>query len=274
MLEGEAGIGKSTLWLAGVEHARERDSAYSRRAPPRRSTGSRMRASAISSRASPTKSCPRSPRRGGARSKSRSCGRTRATMPSIRVRSASRRATRCSVSPRVSPSSSRSTTCSGSTPRRRSALAFALRRLGAGRCAPAARRRRVGAGSPPSRLEQALGPERVRRLRGRSAERRRAPSPAARSSRQAVRTPDPAPDPRAVGRESVLRAGAGRGRADGTVQGARDARGASPRAGSPGSRVHTRRTRAGVRVRDDAREAAPRRAGVAAERSCRRSRRT
>ena len=81
--------------------------------------GSRMRPSAISSKASPTKSCPRSPRRGGAHSKSPSCGRTRATMPSIRVRSASRARRALQRLAEVSPSSLRSTTCSGSTPRRR-----------------------------------------------------------------------------------------------------------------------------------------------------------
>ena len=40
VLEGEAGIGKSTLWLAGLEHARTRGYAFSRRDRPRPSAAS------------------------------------------------------------------------------------------------------------------------------------------------------------------------------------------------------------------------------------------
>ena len=60
-----------------------------------------------------------------------------------------------------------------------------------------------------SELERALGADRVRRVLVGPLSAGRAASVPARSARKVVRAPDAAPDPRAVGRESVLRAGAG-----------------------------------------------------------------
>ena len=72
VLEGEAGVGKSTVWLAGVEHARaERGCRHSSRGRPKPSVVSRTLLSATSSEAWPTTCCRRYLPRVGARWRSR-----------------------------------------------------------------------------------------------------------------------------------------------------------------------------------------------------------
>jgi hypothetical protein len=61
VLEGEAGIGKSTLWLAGVEHARVRGLAVPSHDQPRPSVDWLTSGSGISSRACSTTFCLRTP---------------------------------------------------------------------------------------------------------------------------------------------------------------------------------------------------------------------
>src|SRR5437016_4841523 len=75
VLEGEAGIGKSTLWFAGVDQRGRGDSAFSRRDRSRPSAASLMWGSEIYSRKFSATSCLRYPRRGGARSRPRSFSR-------------------------------------------------------------------------------------------------------------------------------------------------------------------------------------------------------
>ena len=71
-LDGEAGIGKSTLWLAGVEHAGAQGLRVLSSRPAEAEAASLMRAWAICSRVSWTTCCLRWRRRGGARSRSHS----------------------------------------------------------------------------------------------------------------------------------------------------------------------------------------------------------
>ena len=85
VLEGEAGIGKSTLWLESSSSPASEGCASS---PAARRGGADLRssrASAISSRVPRTTSCWRSRRRGGARSRSRSCSRRRRSARSPRL---------------------------------------------------------------------------------------------------------------------------------------------------------------------------------------------
>ena len=208
VLEGEAGIGKSTLWLAGVEHARARDCASSPRDRPRPSAVSLTSGSAICSRTSSTRCCRRCRRRGGARSRSRCCSRRRRAIRSIPARSASRCATRCSCSRERGPVLVAIDDVQWFDASSASALAFALRRLAREPRAPAARpaaRRRSGSRRARAGARRGARPA----VAGGAAQRRRAPSAPARPARQAVRAPDVAPHPRAVGRQSVLRARAG-----------------------------------------------------------------
>ena len=69
VLEGDAGIGKSTLWLAGVDTAREREHFVLVAGPPRRSRASRTPGWAISSRTCSTRCCPSYPHRDVERSR-------------------------------------------------------------------------------------------------------------------------------------------------------------------------------------------------------------
>ena len=72
VLEGEPGIGKSTLWLARLSAARERGLRVSRPVRRRPSAASHMSGSEICSRTCSTTSCRSCPRRGGGRSRPRS----------------------------------------------------------------------------------------------------------------------------------------------------------------------------------------------------------
>ena len=140
VLEGEPGIGKSTLWLAGV----------GQRGPGMRVLSSRPAEAEqglahaglgdlledVSRRVLPALPPPR--RRAlevALLLEDEAPARSRRS----RARSASPSATRCSCSAGESRCSSRSTMCSGSTPSSASALAFALRRLGTEPRLPAAR---------------------------------------------------------------------------------------------------------------------------------------
>jgi hypothetical protein len=70
VIEGEAGIGKTTLWRAGVELAAFVPLALLERRPFRRNASSPTSASAIFSTAHSTTCCRYSPHRGGGRSRS------------------------------------------------------------------------------------------------------------------------------------------------------------------------------------------------------------
>ena len=101
-----------------------------------------------------------------------------------------------------------STTSSGSTPRRRARSRSRCgdsRRTTSGCCSPG------GWSRACSRRNSsvALGAERVRQLRVGAPQRRSDSSVAARAAGNVVRAPDIAPHPRAVGRQSVLRARGG-----------------------------------------------------------------
>ena len=209
VLEGEAGIGKSTLWLAGVEHARATRLRVLSSRPAEAERGARARRARRSVRGRPRRRAARAVgAAGGGRSRSRSCWRTRRTSPSIRARSPSRCATRCSCSASGAARSSRSTTSSGSTRPRRARL----RSRCAGSTASACSCCLPGAWSTARSgrsSSKRLGPERVERL------------PVGPLSVGAlhrllrdrlgttVRAPDVAAHSRAVGREPVLRARAG-----------------------------------------------------------------
>ena len=196
VLEGEAGIGKSTLWIAGVEHAR----ALRLHRPLVATRGGGAAASlmpgwATCSRTSSTTCCPRCRRRGVLRSRSRSSARRRPRTESTPGRSGSRLATPCSCSPQTARSSSRSTTSQWFDDSSARALAFALRRLGRERHAPAARpaaRRRAAAGGARAGARRG---DRPAAAAGTAQRRRAAPVPA-RPARQALRAPDAAPHPR------------------------------------------------------------------------------
>ena len=130
-------------------------------------------------------------------------------------------------------SRSQSTTCSGSTRRPPSALAFALRRIDSNRVLLLLARRLGDEAQTPG-IEQALARRSRPASAGRTAQRRRSPPIPARPARHVLRAPDAASHPRAVGRQSVLRARAGprprrRRRPAAAAAGSRDARGARPR---------------------------------------------
>ena len=74
VLEGEAGIGKSTLWLAGVDAARRARAARAHRAARGGRAGTRPRGARRPARRMPPPRCCRSSRRrAGGRSRRRSC---------------------------------------------------------------------------------------------------------------------------------------------------------------------------------------------------------
>ena len=241
VLEGEAGIGKSTLWLAGVEHARARGLRVLSSRPAEAERGlAHVGLGDLFEDVLDDVLPALSRRRGGARSRSRCSARRRQAIPSISARSAWRYATRCSCSASGQPILLAVDDVQWLDASSSSALAFALRRLAASPVLVLLARR-LADGAEPSGLEQALGCGARRAAAGGTAQRRRAPSAAARPAREAVRPPDAAPHPRAVGRQSVLRAGAGtrsrRGRRPArAAPGSRDARRARPREARRASR--------------------------------------
>ena len=179
VLEGEAGIGKSTLWLAGVERARARAAfACSRRDRPRPSAVSLTWGWATCSRTSSRTSCLRSRRRGGVRSRSRSSARRPPTILSITARLAWRYATCCSCSASGSRFCLQSTTFSGSTRPRRARLRSRCEdSLRARFCVLLARRLVDGARAVRAGAGAGCGARRA--AAGWAAQRRRAPSAAA-----------------------------------------------------------------------------------------------
>ena len=130
------------------------------------------------------------------------------------------------------------------------ALAFALRRLD-GECPLRlllARRSRTAVGA-----RACAGPEHFLRLAVAPLEHRRAPPVPPCPARPSLRAPDAAAHPRAVGRESVLRPRAGprrrpRRRPDAAAARSRDAGGARPTATRGTTRVDPRRARAPLGV--------------------------
>ena len=163
VLEGDAGIGKSTLWLAGVEHARAQGLRVLSARPAEAEVASLTRGWAICSRTSSTTCCPPWRRRGGARSRSR-CSWRRASGDPVdhRAVAVAVRGVLQLLSERepvliavddvqwLDPSSS-------------TALAFALRRLTTNNVRLLLARR-LADGARASGLEQAFGAERTRRL--------------------------------------------------------------------------------------------------------------
>ena len=165
VLEGEAGIGKSTLWLAGVEHARARGCASSRRGRPRPSAGSRTSGWAtcfedVLDDVLPALSPPR--RRAlevGAAPRGRA-GRPRRPARARRSRCATRSQLLGEREPLLIAIDDVQWLDASSA----GALAFALRRLDGEPRAPSARSPARSDGAQPSELERALGAERVERL--------------------------------------------------------------------------------------------------------------
>ena len=255
MLEGEAGIGKSTLWHAGVDGARASGLACALVAPGGGRARPRPRRSGRSVRdvlddVLPALSAPRRRALEVALLREDAAGDSvdhRALAVAVRdVLQLLGEQSRFSL---------RSTTLSGSTPASSSALAFALRRTGREPRARLLLARRLVDATQPSELERRARRGARRAGAGGAAQRRRAPSAPARPPRQDLCAPDVAPHPRAVGRESVLRAGAGprsrRGRRPArAAPGSRDARGARSREARRASRDHARRARARVGARD------------------------
>ena len=98
MLEGEAGIGKSTLWLAGVGRGARARAARALVASGGGRARARVRRARRPVRGRPRRRAPCCRRRGGGRSRSRSCARRPQTSPSTTARSAWRCATCCTCS--------------------------------------------------------------------------------------------------------------------------------------------------------------------------------
>ena len=150
MLEGEAGIGKSTLWLAGVEHARATGLRVlsSRPAEAERGLAHAGLGDLLRGRRSTT-SCPRSP---APRRRALEVALLRedaAAMPSIRVRSASRCASALQLLAEREPLLVAIDDVQWLDASSASALAFALRRLRRSRVLLLLARR-VGDGAQPS----------------------------------------------------------------------------------------------------------------------------
>ena len=120
VLEGQAGIGKSTLWLAGVEFARSRGLRVlsSRPAEAERGLAYAVLNDLLEDVLEDVLPSLAAPRR-RALEIALLLEEADETTPSTRARSGSRLAARCSSSPKTGRCSSRSTTCSGSTRRRR-----------------------------------------------------------------------------------------------------------------------------------------------------------
>ena len=247
VLEGEAGIGKSTLWEAGVEHARAQGLTVlsSRPAEAERALGHVGLGDLLEGVVDDVLSALLTPRRRALqvallREEASGDPVDRRTL-AVAVRDAlqllsERGPTLIAVDDVqwLDPSSSR-------------ALAFALRRLDASPVSLLLARRLVE-GAQQSELERALGADRVRRVVVGPLSVGRAPSVPARSAGNVVRAPDVAPDPRAVGRESVLRAGAGPRspcgrRPASAASGSRDGRRARAREDHGAPCVHSQRAR-------------------------------
>ena len=204
VLEGEAGIGKSTLWPAGVEAAQERSFRVLSALDPRRpSRGSPTRRSATSSRIARRRCCPSSRRRGGGRFRPRCCSMRR------RLRRSDPRALAVAVHSALLVLAERGPTMiavddvqwldSSSA----DALSFALRRLDGVPISVLLARR--GAQAAP--LEHAL-PGRRRAPFRRTAQPGRDSGPRPRPARPLVSATDDAPAARGLGRKPVLRPGA------------------------------------------------------------------
>ena len=199
VLEGEAGIGKSTLWLAGVQVARSRGLRVlvSRPAEAERGLAHAGLGDLLEDALADVAPLISTPRR---RALEIALLREEATDDPVDHRAlglavrdvlhllSERKPILLAVDDVqwLDPSSS-------------SALAFALRRLAASPVSVLLARR-LAAGAEPAGLEQALEAGRIERLPVRTAQRRRAPSAAARPLREVVRPPDAAPHPRAVRR--------------------------------------------------------------------------
>ena len=164
MLEGEAGIGKSTLWLAGVEHARARGLRVLSSRPAEAERGLAHVGLGDLFEDVLDDVCPRSRRRGGVRSRSRCSARRRPATPvDHRALGVAVRDVLQLLSDARRRSWLQSTTSSGSTRPRRARLRSRCegsRRAPFSCCSPGG----SSTTAQPSELEQALGPERVQRL--------------------------------------------------------------------------------------------------------------
>ena len=249
VLEGEAGVGKSTLWLAAVEHARAfRVSVLSARpAEAERRlahTGLGDLFDDVLDDVAPALSQPR--RRALETALLREERRRRVRRSSRARRGGTRRAPPARAAlPR--PRCHRRRSVARRVHVERARLRAATARGGLGSAAARAPAGTNGVGAHARRRRRRADP-------GGPAERRCATPAPARSPRQGVCPPDVAPHPRAVGRESVLRAGVGPHARGGrqsarSITGPRDARRALARTARRASRQHARRARSRVRAR-------------------------
>ena len=258
VLEGEAGIGKSTLWLAGVEAARERGLRVLSSRPAEVELGVAHAAlgDLLEDALADVLAGAGRPATPGARDRAAARRRSR-TSRSTAERSPWPSATCCSCSPSVGRSCWRSTTSSGSTPRPRTRWRSRCRRLPDHEHPPAPTHRTAGGGNPLTELELALDDRNVERLRVGPL------SPGAlhailqRPARPRVRTADLAPPARGIGRESrSLRSSSPVLSAtnidhDAAAAGPGDARGARPRAARRACRTRRASPAARVRARPD-----------------------
>ena len=233
VLEGEAGIGKSTLWLAGIEAARARGFCVlsSRPAEAERDLACR-----------PGRSLRRRPGRVAARPCAPTAPRARGRAAARGALGGARRSPRTRRCGARSPATAERTRPDAARGRRRPVARLvlserALVRAATTRSKPRAPARR----SQVVRGRAALGDRAGVRAGpcppcgARAVERRGGPQGPARPARHAVSASDIAADPRAVGRQPVLRARARscprrRRRSAGRASRARDARRARPRA--------------------------------------------
>ena len=252
VLEGEAGIGKSTLWMAGVEAARERGQRVltARPAEAERGLAHVVLGDLFEEVLDEVLPALPAPRR-------------RALEAALLLDEASEQP----VDPRTLGVAVRTAlqALAERTPvvlavddiqwvdaSSASALAFALRRMAADRVLLLLARRLVE-GAQPSELERALEAESVQPAADRPPQRRRAPSVPGRPARQDLRAPDVAAHSRGFGRKPVLRVGAGpcsrrRRRPAAAAPRSRDARRARARETRRSPRLHPRGTRARVGV--------------------------
>ena len=180
VLEGEPGIGKSTLWLAGVEEAAARGLRVLAPGRPRRSAGSPTPGSEICSKAFSATCCRPSRPLGGARSRSRCSSKKRTMIPSTTGHSLSQSGTSWTCSSDREPVVVAVDDVQWLDPSSAARSAFALRRLEertSASCLPGGSSPERGA----SELESSSG--RLERRRARAAQRRRGPPAAARPAR-------------------------------------------------------------------------------------------
>ena len=206
VLEGEAGIGKSTLWLAGVEAARERGLRVLSSRPAEVEVGSCLR---------------RAGRPAGGRARQTSwpelaAPRRRALETALLLGNGGERAGRlpnaCGGRPQRAPAARRAR-ADPDRGRRRPVAGPAFRRRPrvraeaiAGREHPTpASARRLGAGISVSELELAVGRRLGRALARRPAQPGRVAGDPATAARPGARAPDAAAPPRSLGRQSILR---------------------------------------------------------------------